>query len=155
MSIAAELAKTLASALAGGLFGAWITIKRAKYSSFSSDFSKRLDNVFSLIDKMSDVAAQWWYEGSPSESWENSPAYILGLKEQLTTILDSISRDYTGFNVKSVNEAYIAFVEACTGGRFPSPEARDSTQISLILKRAELLKAAMFSGRRWNYAVRL
>lgn len=151
-----DILKAVVVAIIGGLFGAWVTAIRAKWSAFSSDYSKRLEQAFTLIDRLAECSCIWWVKVEPSDNLKVSPSYIIGLKAQLATLIESIDQDYRGFNSVEVKRAYHSFVNACTGGEFPDKrEQADSAQAVAILKYAELLKAQIFAVRRRDYSMRM
>jgi len=149
-----DILKAVLVALVGGIFGAWITAIRARWTAFSNDYSKRLEHVFIIIDRLAECSCIWWECIDPSDKLKANSNYILGLKIQLQTIIESIDKDYSGFNCTRVNKAYQNFVKACTGGDFPIRPASAGGESKAILKSAELLKAELFSVRRDDYSMK-
>lgn len=150
-----ELIKAVVVALVGGLFGAWITSIRSKWTAFSADYSKRLEQAFSLIDHFAECSCMWWEGIEPSDGLKVSPTYIIGLKARLSTLVGSMERDYPGYDTNAVNQALVTFGRACTGGSFPGSRIAGNSQATEILTCAELLKAELFAIRRRDYRMRL
>ena len=155
MLLSDDIIKAVTVAVIGGLFGAWLTSIRSKWTAFSADYSKRLEQAFTLIDHFSECSCTWWEGIVPSDKLKCSPSYIIGLKSRLSTLINSMNKDYPGFNSKAVNKAYHALAQACTGGAFPKHPGGTSAQATEILKCAELLKAELFAVRRRDYTMRL
>lgn len=155
MTLEADLIKAVVVAVIGGVFGAWLTSIRSKWTAFSADYSKRLEQAFTLIDHFAECSCIWWEGITPSDKLKASHSYIIGLKTRLSTLINSMERDYPGFKTASVNKAYVALGSACTGGAFPSRPPENNSQATEILKCAELLKAELFAIRRRDYSMRL
>ncbi|PHN17218.1 hypothetical protein [Pseudomonas sp. ICMP 561] len=156
MSPTTEILKAIVVALLGGWFGAWITSIRAKWTAFSSDYSKRLEQGFVLIDQLSECSCLWWERIDPSDKLKVNPGYIAGLQSRLTTFIQSMDDDYSGFNTSGVDQAYHDFTDECTGGLFPEKDAVvASGKSAAILNNAERLKAQLFAVRRRDYSMRL
>lgn len=155
MSFEGDLVKAVVVAIVGGIFGAWLTSIRSKWTAFSADYSKRLEQAFTLIDHFAECSCIWWEGIDPSDKLKSSPTYIIGLKIRLSTLIRSMERDYPGFNTEAVNKAYVALAGACTGGAFPAKPTKENSQSTDILRCAELLKAELFAIRRRDYSMRL
>ncbi|MDP4569868.1 hypothetical protein Q8O96_12500 [Pseudomonas sp. LPH60] len=155
MTFEPDLVKAIIVAVIGGVFGAWLTSIRSKWTAFSADYSKRLEHAFVLIDHFAECSCIWWEGIDPSDKLKASPTYIIGLKTRLSTLITSMDRDYPGFNTEAVNNAYVVLGNACTGGDFPSKAPAQNSRATEILKCAELLKAELFAVRRRDYSMRL
>lgn len=143
--------KVLIGTLLGSGIGAFITVWRTRYTALSSDFSKRIDNVSSLIDEMSECSSRIWAKIDSSDPLKSNKHYVIGLKTRLSVLIHSLEENYKGVKVKEVQEAYIAFSRACTGGDFSSKDVSEEHQISAIQKSAETLKSELYKVRRSKY----
>lgn len=150
-----DLFKAVIVAVIGGMFGAWLTAIRSKWTAFSADYSKRLEHAFILIDHFAECSCIWWEGIDPSDKLKASPVYLVGLKIRLSTLIISMERDYPGFNKKAVSDAYAALGKASTGGNFPFKIPDETFRVTEILKCAEILKAELFAVRRRDYTMRL
>lgn len=155
MFLSEDMLKAIVVAILSGFFGAWLTSIRAKWTAFSADYSKRLEQAFTLVDHFAECACIWWEAIEPADKLKCNPSYIVGLKVKLATLIISMNKDYPRFNSKSVDGAYHALTRACTGGDFPKRSAEVTGQATEILRCAELLKAELFAVRRRDYTMHL
>lgn len=140
------------SALGGAVVAAWITISRAQYAAYSSDFSKRIDHVLELINKKSECSCLFWINPAGADTLKNHDQYIIGLREGLTFLIDAMDKDYKGFKKAPLVSALNNFHNACTGGDFPQHSPDDAKKhISTVLVSAEVLKSEIFRARISNY----
>ncbi|WP_457980893.1 hypothetical protein L0Y47_08965 [Ectopseudomonas composti] len=136
----------------GAVIGAWITVSRAKYAAYSSDFSKRVEHALSLISEKADCSCLFWLNPKDANKLKINSQYITGLRGSLVALIDAMDKDYKGFKKPELVNALFKFNEACTGGDFPQLTAEDgSKKISTILVTAETLKTEIFRARIKNY----
>ncbi|ELB2122330.1 hypothetical protein HJ118_23560 [Vibrio parahaemolyticus] len=143
--------KIIFGTLLGAVIGAGITIWRTKYTVFSSDFSKRIEDACSLIDEMAECSSRIWANLDSSDPLKSNKHYVVGLKNRLSTQIHSLDEDYKEMKVKSVEQAFIEFSRVCTGGDFSSKDVAAEYQISAIQKNAELLKSSLYKVRHSKY----
>jgi len=145
----------LITGVIGAVLGVWITISRTKYTVYSADFSKRMEQLVALVDKFSDCACRYWIKDA-SDQLKIEVDYVLGLKSSLAVAIDALNRDYKGFNGKQILDAFSKFNVACTGHNFPSREMAPGHPAPLaeILNTAEKLKCEILRARKNNYGWR-
>lgn len=140
------------SALGGAIVAAWITISRAQYTAYSSDFSKRIDHALELINRKSECSCLFWLNSADAGELKTYDQYIIGLRDSLTILIDAMDRDYKGFKKAPLINALNDFHCACTGGDFPKHSPDDAKMhISSVLVTAETLKSEIFRARISNY----
>ncbi|WP_426619480.1 hypothetical protein ACP3TY_06010 [Pseudomonas rustica] len=142
----------LLTGVVGAVLGVWITISRTKYTAYSADFSKRMEQLTALVDKLGECACRYWIK-DVSDKLKVEADYILGLRSSLSVAIDALNKDYKGFNGKQILDAFGKFNTACTGHNFPSREMEPGHPAPLaeILNTAENLKCEILRARKNNY----
>ena len=146
-----DILKLLLGTILGAAIGAVVTIRRTRYSVFSADFSNRVANACTLIDEMADCASRAWAGVSSGDPLKSNRHYIVGLKARLSVLIHSLEADYRGMKTTRVQDAFVAFSGASTGGKFSSLDSLDEQQINVIQKYAEELKCELYGARIQKY----
>ena len=142
----------LLTGIGGAALGVWITISRTKYTAYSADFSKRMEQLNASVDKLSDCACRYWINDA-TDKLKVEADYVLGLKSSLSVAIDALNRDYKGFNGRQILDAFGRLDTACTGRNFPSREVVPGHSLPLaeILTTAENHKCETLRARKNNY----
>ena len=104
-----------------------------------------------LIDEMSECSSRVWANIDSNDPLKSNRHYVIGLKNRLLVLINSLETNYKGIKIESVETAFITFSGACTGGDFTDDNLSEEHQISFIQKSAEELKSELYKIRRSKY----
>ncbi|MBR9873579.1 MAG: hypothetical protein GYB23_04830 [Vibrionaceae bacterium] len=135
----------------GAFIGAVVTYWRTKYTVYSTDFSKRLETVCDLVDEYSECACRYWSHLKQSDELKSNKHYVAGLQARLSTKVNAMNQDYSGFNSKAVLNAIHDLNHECTGGDFATKPITNEYRIAAILKKAEIVKSELYKVRIKRY----
>ena len=125
---------------------------RTRYTARAQDFSKRVEDVATLITKLEVISCEYWGRKEPVSL--DIVEHMLGLQAKIGLMLEFLDRGYKNFNEAQVLNEVRAFSEACTGGTFgQTSQAREvkPEQIREILYTGEKLKIALLETRALQY----
>ncbi|WP_157763492.1 hypothetical protein [Pseudomonas mosselii] len=123
---------------------------RTRYTIKAQDFSKRIEELSTLIGKLEVLACEYWCsqeEVKPSET-----PYILGTQEKVNILLTYLTEEYKKFDQEAISEPLSNFFSACTGGNFGSlKKSADPQRVRKIMITGETLKIELMKTRNMLY----
>lgn len=136
----------------GALLGAVIAIWRSRYSAKSTDLTKRVETIHSIIDALADSASRARTQlGAEKDSLLSNKSYCIALQGRLEDAIQRLHTDYGKFTDTELNGAFTEFVTACTGGTFDEPEKEPEVTIRLILISGGRLKDRVSEARMKHF----
>ncbi|EKO3510675.1 hypothetical protein LCL63_003922 [Vibrio fluvialis] len=146
-----ELESAVLKIFFGACIGAFFTYWRTRYTVYSTDFTKRLEAVCDLIDEYSDCACRYWSHLKQSDELKSNKHYVAGLQARVSTKIQSMDHDYSGFKTSAILNALHELNDECTGGDFDSKPKSDEYRIAAILNKAEKVKGELYKVRIKRY----
>lgn len=145
-------ASFMVGGLCGALIGAAIAIWRSRYSAKSTDLTKRLETVTSIIDALADSASRARTQlGAEKDGLISSKSYCVALQARLEDAIGRLNKDYGKFSDEGLTRAFVEFTKACTGGKFDESCAQPEVEIRQILISGGRLKDALAQARMKHY----
>ena len=136
----------------GALLGAVIAIWRSRYSAKSTDLTKRVETIHSIIDTLADSASRARTRlGAEKDGLISNKSYCIALQGRLEDAVERLNKDYGNFTEKDLNHAFAEFVTACTGGAFDEAEQEPDVSIRRILISGGRLKDCFSEARMKHY----
>jgi len=138
------------SAAIGAMVAIFTNFWRTRYTIKAQDFSKRIEEISTLIGKLEVLVCEYWC--SRDEVKPSGAPYILGMQEKINILLDYLNNQYQRFDQESISGPLAEFVVSCTGDSFDSKGGISEPQrIRQILVSGEILKIELMKIRNTLY----
>ncbi|MCI9718739.1 hypothetical protein [Vibrio parahaemolyticus] len=145
-------AKLIIPAVLGFFSGMFVTIWRTKYSIKSSDFSKQVEQLSSLVDSIAENACEVIRVKSMSDTLESNSDYLSALLSKLSFSIGELDSNYRDFKSEMVKKAYLNFANMCRGHYSEGSITVDNElKMRRVLIASESLKSELHKVRLKKY----